>query len=154
MLGAGSPRTGRPRNIGLGPCAGRNRWGLTLAEARAKAVENRNRLYRGERIAGPRGAAPDATTFEAAFRKVVAQRRSSWKHPRVTEQHWISSMTNHMGAVRTMDVAAVGTADVVKVLDPHWDGRHAHALKLKARMGQTFAWAVAMGLRADNLRPP
>lgn len=142
---------GRRRNIGLGPCrdAARRRPGLTLADAREKAYENRNRLWRGEPIASPRRPAPspDATTFEVAFRKVVAQHRDSWKRPEVMEQDWIGSMENHMGAVRTMDVAAVRAEHVVKVLDPH---SHSLALKLKVRMGRAFAWAVAMGLRPDN----
>ena len=137
---------GRRRNIGLGPCRDGSRPGLTLAEARAKAHENRNRVYRGETPAGRRGV----TTFETAFRAVVAKRRDTWKHPAETEQDWIGSMDNHMRAIRPMDVARIATADVVGVLEPHWSERRASALKLKARMGQAFKWAVAMQLRPDN----
>ncbi len=136
---------GRRRDLGLGgfPL-------VTLAEARATALENR-RLARagGDPIAlRNAGAAP---TFREAVDRVIAIHEPNWKDGGKSAKQWRSQMRDYaLPKLGRLRVDEITPADVMRVLLPIWTTKRETARKLRARIGMCMKWAVAEGWRSDN----
>lgn len=108
---------GRARTIGLGSVRD-----VSLAEAREEAARLRKVAKAGGDPLAERDGAEedDVPTFEAAVRQVYAEHHRAWKNPKHRQQ-WLNTMRDYafpvMGHQR---VDAIGSADVLKVLQPIW----------------------------------
>ena len=132
---------GKVTSLGLGPYPV-----VTLAEARAKALDNRRAAYAGR---DPRGGG--VPTFEAAAEKVIKLHSRTWKAGSRVAREWEQTLADYAFPVLgRKSVAAVTTGDVLAVLTPIWHTKSATAKKVRQRIGAVMKWAVAQGHRTDN----
>ena len=135
---------GKSRAIGLGGCAL-----VTLAEARAAALENRKTARAGGDPLAARRAAR-VPTFAEAVEKVIEMRRADWTDDR-SEAQWRASMRDHafkrLGARLVCDI---DRADVMAVLEPIWGAKRETAKRVRQRIDAVMKWSIAKGFRDDN----
>ena len=135
---------------------GRRRWfGLgsaklvTLAEARAMALDNRRTvLFGGDPIAD-RKRAKTIPTFAEAGERYIALHRGAWKSGSRNESNWRSSLA-HAATIGHRPVSDIATHDVIAVLLPVYQSKPATGKALRQRMRAIFEWARAAGHRQDN----
>ena len=133
---------GKPTNIGLGPYPV-----VTLAEARAKALENRRAAFQGR---DPRRGA-GVPTFQEAAEKVIGIHAAGWRRSGKSEQQWRASLRDHaMPRLGCRPVDAITTADVMAVLLPIWHSRPETARRVRQRISAIMKWAIAEGHRDSN----
>ena len=132
---------GKPIMLGLGSYPV-----VSLAEARQRALANRQAIERGK---DPR--AGDAPTVSAALEEVISLRRPTWRDSGRSEAQWRASFRDYVEPViGDKRVSAITTADVVRVLAPHWHERAETMRRVKHRLSAVLAWSVAQGHRDDN----
>ena len=132
---------GRLTNVGLGSYPV-----ITLAEARARALENARAIAAGK---DPRTG--DAPTVAEAWEQVIRLRRPSWRDGGKSENQWRASFRDYVEpALGSKRVSEVTTADVLAVLLPHWHERAETMRRVKQRLGAVLGWALAQGHRDDN----
>ncbi len=131
---------GRPFNMGLGAYPI-----VTLAEARAKALENRRAVVQGR---DPRGGG--VPTFEQATETVIALHAKNWKNGS-SEKDWRQTLRDFafpkLGRKRVNEIS---TGDVLACLVPIWNEKRVTATRVRHRIGAVMKWAVAKGYREDN----
>ncbi|MBA4757750.1 integrase arm-type DNA-binding domain-containing protein [Sphingosinicella sp.] len=134
---------GRRRDIGLGPLAD-----VSLAEAREKARELRGQTRAGlDPLAEKRKAARVVPTFEAAARKVYAEREDGWKSQKHREQ-WLNSMEHHVfPKIGRLPINAVTGPLIVEALKPIWTTKPETASRALQRIASVVAWGAAHGYR-------
>ena len=136
---------GRRREIGMGSPSL-----VSLAEARAKALDNHKLARAGGDPIQAKREADAVLTFEDAARKVHELHRPTWRNAKHAAQ-FISTLETYafpkMGKARVADVT---TADVLAVLTPIWTKKPETARRVRQRIGTIMKWAVAKGWRQDN----
>ena len=131
----------RPVMIGLGPYPV-----ITLAEARAKCLENRRIVEQGR---DPRGG--NLPTFKQATDKVLALHRETWKPGGRSEQQWISSLGTYvMPGLGHKRIDQIKVGDILEVLAEPWATRPATAQRLAGRISVVLTWAVGAGHRESD----
>ena len=132
---------GRPVDVELGffPV-------ITLAEARAKALENRRLATRGE---DPRsGGVP---TFREACETVIRLRAKGWKNvKRSTRAWWQPFEAYAWPRFGAKPVSEVTSADVLAAITPIWFTKPVQARRLHERISVVLRWACATGYRTDD----
>ena len=119
---------------------------ITLAEARARALENARAVAAGK---DPRTG--DAPTVAEAWEEVIRLRRPSWRDGGKSENQWRASFRDYVEAqLGSKLVSEITTADVLAVLLPHWHERAETMRRVKQRLGAVLGWALAQGHRDDN----
>ena len=131
---------GKPFNVGLGvfPI-------VSLAEARAKALENRRAVAQGR---DPRaGGIP---TFEQAAERVLEERSESWRHSDRVAGQWRQSFVDYVhpaiGGKRVNDITS---SDLKAILVPLVTGKPTVAKAVRQRVSTVLRWAIAMNFRTD-----
>ena len=131
---------GRPVNIGLGAYPV-----VTLAEARAEALENRRALEKGR---DPRAGVP---TFAEAVEHVIRNYAAGWKDSGKSEAQWRASLRDYaiemIGHKRVCDIT---TADLLSILLPYWQTKNETMRRVWQRIGAVMKWSIAQGYRKDN----
>lgn len=129
---------GKRRELGLGSASL-----VTLAEARDLA-----RTYR--KIARA-GGDPDterkreSLSFLDAATKVHAKLLPTWKNKKHADT-WLSSIEKYAGPVfGDRPIHTVGTADVLRALEPIWTTTPESAKRLRQRIATIFDWAKGAG---------
>ncbi len=136
---------GRRRDFGLGSVAL-----VSLAEAREKARANRKLAREGGDPLAERRRTWNMPTFAEAVKRVVEQKRSGWRNPRVA-QDWMVSLGRYaFPHIGRLPVSEVTSADVIGILAPIWHEKPPTARKLRQRIRAVLEWAVAMEFRIDN----
>ena len=132
---------GKVTCIGLG-----NADLVTLADARAKALENRRETFAGR---DPR--ALGIPSFADAAAKVIRLHSETWKAGSRLPHKWEQTLRDYafpkIGAKR---IDTITTADVLAVLVPIWSDKRPTAQAVRTRIGAVMKWAVAKGYREDN----
>ena len=119
---------------------------ITLAEARARALENARVVAAGK---DPRNG--DAPTVAEAWEQVIRLRRPTWRDGGKSENQWRASFRDYVEPqLGSKLVSEVTTADVLAVLLPHWHERAETMRRVKQRLGAVLGWALAQGHRDDN----
>ena len=149
---------GQRREFGIGSA-----YVYTLADAREKAAailamaragkdpnagkmltRARRRVQVEERKAAA-VAKKDRITFEEATHRFYRRELPSWKNPK-HGTIWLGSMRNHvwplLGATNIQEVTR---ADVMKVLEPLWEGKQDTARRVRQRIGAVIDWAIGAG---------
>ena len=134
---------GKRANIGLGPFPV-----VTLAEARAQALENRRAAYKGLDPRNPKSSIP---TFEQAADTVIRLNAPTWKDGGKTAKRWLATLEQYaFPRIGSKAVDKVTTGDVLAVLLPIWNDKRETASQVRSRMRAVLSWAVAQGYRQDN----
>ena len=137
-------RDGKRRDMGLGgfPKVG-------LADARKKAAAYLEDLDAGRDPVAERRAvaAPVAPTFGQAVEAVYAA-NSHWSPPHAST--WLKSLQRHAAPFWACPVDQVSRKDVLAVLTPLWTNTPDTGRRVRGRVREVMAWAVAHDWRSDN----
>lgn len=143
----------RRRDLGLGSYAD-----LTLLEARERAREQRKLLLQGidpitakrEQRDARKAALARRMTFMQCVDGYIDAHGDGWRNAKHRQQ-WRSSLKIHAKLISDMDVAAIDTPLVLRVLEPIWKEKTETASRLRGRIENVLAWAAVRQYRqGDN----
>lgn len=153
-------RAGRMREMGLGPAAGRA--AVSLAEARTKARRLHDLVREGrdplaERDAGQAAAKAEAAqtaasviTFRVVADRYLGAHEAGWKNPKHRQQ-WRNTLRDYvLPALGDLAVAAVGTGDVMGIVEPLWQAKPETASRVRGRIEFILDYAKAREWRAGE----
>jgi integrase len=148
MAAAGGKRT----EIGLGAESS-----VSLATARRIAADMREAVATGQ---DPRSAIqkrtsvqPDVVTFGRFAEQYISSVEEGWKNP-IHRQQWRSSLRDHAGSLSKLPITAIGTEQVLAVLQPIWLTKPETARRVRGRIERILAAAKAMCLRDRDAANP
>lgn len=132
---------GRRRDFGLGPT-----HDVSLADARCRAAELRKMVRAGLDPVKERGLRrASAPTFEMVARRCYDAMRGGWKDRR--HASWLASLENHVfPEIGSKRVDAIGSAEVLAVLEPIWLTIPDSARRILQRIGAILDFAHITGL--------
>jgi integrase len=142
--------SGKLRDMGLGPV-----HTISLAEARALATECRKLRLQGidpiaqrhAQRATQRAAEAKAMTFVECAEHYMASHEGAWRNATHRSQ-WVTTLRAYVyPVIGAHAVAAIGTAAVMKVLEPIWMTRTETASRVRGRIESVLDWAKARGFR-------
>jgi integrase len=147
-------RDGRTRDMGLGTCAD-----ITLASAREIAEECRKRLKQGldpiearNKAAREQNGSANSVTFREAVDRYISAHEPSWKNAKHRQQ-WRNTLESYANPIiGEMDVAAIATEDMLRVLEPIWRTKPETAVRVRGRIENVLDWCRARKLR-DGANP-
>ena len=147
---------GCERMMGLGPTKAFN-----LKEARERARAARQLLADGvdplvnkhAAIEAAKLAAAKILTFRDAAQRYFDQNEAKWRSASHREQFLISLQAFAFPTLGNMDVAAVETADVLRVLNSIWQTKTETASRVRNRIEAVIDWAVVRGHRQPGTNP-
>ena len=132
---------GRETNLGLGSFPS-----VTLAEARRRAVTNRQAIEEGR---DPRD--PSIPTFQQAANKVIDHHSAKWRAGGTTRQDWESTLENYVyPTMGSKGVDEIASADVMACVAPIWHTKADTAKRVRQRISAVLKWAIAQGYRRDD----
>jgi integrase len=132
---------GRHREMGLGPYPT-----VTLAMARRKADEARlARIDGRDPIAEKRRST--GATFSDAVKAFLASKSGAWSNAKHRAQWEMTLGEAYCSSLLPMQVAAIGTDDVLRVLKPIWQARPETASRLRGRIERVLDYATVQGWR-------
>jgi integrase len=146
---------GKQREAGFGPVST-----VTLAEAREKAREWRNRLLDGvDPLAAKQASRAAARSAIAAAAKrrtfgecavdFIKSKSGEWRSGKHKAQ-WTSTLTQHCAPIWHLPVDAIDTAAVLSVLKPVWQEIPETASRVRGRIESVLDFAKAHGLRSGE----
>lgn len=149
--------SGKMREMGLGPAAGRN--AVTLADARDQArrlydVVRQGRDPLAERAAAAAAAKAEAQrteirhrTFQDVALAYIEAHEPSWKNAKHIQQ-WTNTLKQYVYPVfGQLPVAEISTANVMSVLEPIWRPKPETASRIRGRIETVLDYAKARGWR-------
>jgi len=138
---------------------------VTLAQARARAVEGRDGARRGQDLKADREAARQAAedaaratanqrSFRQAAEACITANEIRWRSVKHAQQ-WRNTLEQYaFPIIGGKDVADIDHADAVAILHPLWSTRQETARRLRGRVEAVLDFAEAHGWRAEGLRNP
>ncbi|MCR9145817.1 MAG: tyrosine-type recombinase/integrase [Rhodobacteraceae bacterium] len=150
---------GRTRGMGLGPI-----HTYSLAEARAKAGDLRKTVAEGrdpieERKEVQASAAAEAAPtmpFKQAVERTLEKKENEFRNDKHRKQ-WRSTLDTYASPViGNMDVAAITTQDILRVLTQNteggtlWESKTETASRLRGRIEAVLSQATVAGFRAGD----
>ncbi len=144
---------GQARTMGLGPYPD-----ISLADARTRAAEARRIKLDGldpietrEAVrAAKRQSLANAMTFRECAVAYIKAHETEWKNPKHAAQ-WPATLEKYAYPVfGDLQVSAVDTALVLKVLEPIWKVKTETASRVRQRIEAVLDWAASRGKRAGN----
>ncbi len=141
------------RDIGLGGFPG-----VTLARAREKAREARDKIERGidpieerkEAKAALAAAQRRGLTFADATDKYLSAKLDAFKNAKHRQQ-WENTLASYakpeLGAMLVQDIAV---QDVLRVLQPLWTAKTETANRVRGRIEAVLSWATVSGHRSGD----
>ena len=136
---------GKRCEIGLGsPPA------ITLAAARKLALENRGKAMMGGDPVQERRDARAGLTFEAAVERYLTAKLHEFRNEKHKAQ-WRSTLDTYARPVLGSKlVAEITMQDVLRVLEPIWQGKTETASRLRGRIEAVLSWATVAGHRVGD----
>lgn len=144
----------KAHTMGLGPA-----HTISLLEARKRARKARQQLLDGvDPIQAKRQAVQDAKakqarmmTFEQCAKAYISAHKAGWKNAKHADQ-WTNTLETYAyPIIGKVDVAAVDTTMVLKVLEPVWSEKNETASRVRGRMESILDWATVRKHRhGDN----
>jgi integrase len=149
-------RNGRTHYLGLGSANT-----FSLAEARERARHARQVLADGgDPLAAKRAeraalAAAEAKRmpFAEAAQRYNDQHEMKWKSAKHRDQFLSSLKTYAFPVIGSLDVAAIDTALVLRVIEPIWNSKTVTANRVRARIEAVLDWATVRGHRPPSVNP-
>lgn len=145
----------RTRDMGLGTCAA-----ISLASAREIVEEYRKLLKQGidpiemrkKTAHSQNGGITPAVSFRDAADRYISAHERSWRNPKHRQQ-WRNTLSTYAVPVMgDMDVAAIGTEDVLRVLEPIWHAKPETANRVRGRIESVLDWCRVRKYR-DGANP-
>lgn len=118
---------------------------VSLAMARATALDNALRVAQGEDIRKP---PPEIPTVAKAFEEVIKLRSKKWKR-KEAKGSWYLSL-QYCKKISSMPVSKVKPSDVVEVIEPLWNEKGRTAQVVLSHLTSVMDWAVRMEHRSSN----
>lgn len=147
---------GKSRDIGLG-AAGQG--GISLADARTARDALRLKVKAGidpleerqreatEALAAAQAAAIAGMTFKAVAEAYIGANETSWRNDKHRQQ-WRNTLASYVYPVMgELPVAEIGTAHVLKILEPIWQDKPETASRIRGRIETVLDAAKARGYR-------
>lgn len=134
--------SGRRREMGLGapPI-------VTLAAAREAAMANKRMVHAGDDPIAHKRKSREIMTFAAAAEQAIAAKSLEFRSDKHRKQ-WRSTLDTYaLPVLGALPVGTVGTADVLRVLQPIWTEKTETASRLRGRIEAILSWATAAGHR-------
>lgn len=134
---------------------------VTLEQARLRARETKDMVWRGIDPIADRKAARDALlaaqgreiTFAEAAAQAHAAKAPEFRNAKHAAQ-WIRTLEQYAFPVLgEMPVAMIEPAHVLKVLQPIWQDRTETATRVRLRIKAVMSWAEAGGYREKDQNP-
>lgn len=148
---------GKSRDLGLGPAAGTD--SISLAVARDLAAVLRLKVKAGvdpleerqikaaEELAAAQAASVAGVTFKAVAEAYIAANKASWRNAKHRQQ-WSNTLVSYVYPVMgDMPVSDIGTAHVLKILEPIWQDKPETAARIRGRIETVLDAAKARGYR-------
>ena len=134
---------------------------FSLAEARTRARAVRQQLadavdpLQAKRKAktAAKLAAAKKLTFRAAATRYAVQNEVKWTNVDYRAQFMSSLQADVFPLIGDMDVAAVDTPDVLRVLEPIWTTKTVSASRVRRRIEWVLDWAAVYGHRPRGDNP-
>lgn len=104
----------------------------SLADARARAIENAKTVAQGD---DPRTPATAIPTFADAIEPVIRIHAQNWRNPKTAKQWQSSFDTYAVPKIGRKLVSEIDTADVMAVLTPIWTAKKDLAKKVRHESG-------------------
>lgn len=145
---------GRARQMGLGSVSF-----VSLGDARARARAARGKLLDGddpielrrEKRATTKAAVAKRVSFREAAEKYIAAHKPGWRNSKHAEQWPASLGTYAYPIIGSLAVADIGTAHIVRILEPIWTKKTETANRVRGRIEAVLDWAKARQYRdGDN----
>jgi integrase len=128
---------------------------FSLTEAREKARLARQQLHNGDdpltekrraRVAEA-VARPTSKPFRYCTDEVMKSREASWRSD-THGRNWGNSLADYVfPVIGNMLVSDITTEHVLKVLQPHWEGKTETMMRVRGRIELILDWAIAKKLR-------
>jgi len=123
---------------------------IPLATARKLALDNRGAAMMGRDPAQERRDARAGLTFEAAVERYLAAKLDEFRNEKHKAQ-WRSTLDTYARPVLGPKlVAEITLQDVLKVLEPIWQGKTETASRLRGRIEAVLSWATVAGHRTGD----
>ncbi|MGQ7242936.1 tyrosine-type recombinase/integrase [Salinicola sp. V024] len=141
---------GKRREFGLGSYPA-----ITLAEARTKALEARERISQGidpiQHRRATQAEQEGRKTFGEVAEIVIQQKQDEARNAKHAAQ-WRSTLETYCKPIWSIDVDAITIHDVLTVLKPIWVSRTETATRVRQRIEAVLATAIVHGWRqGDNV---
>jgi len=144
---------GKRRSMGLGGFPS-----VTLADARRRAREEREKADKGQDPIGDRRAEKARLiadqklqfTFRQAADSYVAKHEKVWKNGKHSSQWHATLATYCYPIIGSMRVRDVTTAHVLSCIEPIWISTNTTATRLRGRIESVLDFATARGWRAGE----
>ena len=149
-------RHGKERMMGLGSASD-----FSLKEARGRARTARQLLADGvdplDQKQATRAAAKLAAARRLAFREASQryfdQNEKRWRSASHRDEFLRSLEAYAYPVIGGMDVAAIGIADILRILEPVWTSKTTTADRIRARIAAVLDWCVVRGHRPPGTNP-
>ncbi len=136
---------GKRRELGLGSYPL-----IKLADARAKATENKRTAMLGGDPLDAKRKARETITFAKAMELYLAKKDAEFGNEKHRKQ-WRATLDTYalpvMGTVRVNDIE---TRHILRVLEPIWTDKTVTATRLRQRIEAVIAWATVAGHRTGD----
>jgi integrase len=134
---------------------------IGLAEARRRARELRMQISAGTdpieakraAKAAKRLAQAKSLSFKEAAQKYAELFEGNWKNKSHRDQFLNSLRTYAFDQIGDLDVGAITSTDVLRILKPIWNEKAVSADRVRARIASILDWAVAEGRREPGINP-
>lgn len=140
----------RQYEMGLG---GAGKGGVSLSKARELAGEARSLLAEGKNPLAVKVASKQGTgyvpTFGAFADEYVVTHQTKWRNAKHRAQ-WAMTIERYCQPIRSLPINQVGTAAVLKVLEPIWSKMPETANRLRGRIEAVLDAAKAKELRSGE----
>jgi integrase len=146
----------KSRDVGLGAAGA---GGISLADARDLAAALRLKVRAGidpleerqreakEALAAAQAAAVSGITFKAVAEAYIGANEASWRNEKHRQQ-WRNTLASYVyPGIGELPVAGIGTAHVLKVLEPIWLDKPETASRIRGRIETVLDAAKARGYR-------
>ena len=122
---------------------------VTLAMARDKALDNVQRVARGEDILKPKPVIP---TVNEAFDAVFSNRADSWTSD-TTKQYWYLTK-KYAQPIGSKPVSEVTRSNILNLIKPLWYTHPRLARALRQNLSRVMKWAIFEDLRDNDPAGP
>lgn len=151
---------GKSRDVGLGAAAGPD--AISLSDARDLASALRLKVKAGidpleerkreaaQALAAAQAAQIAGITFKSVAEAYIAANEASWRNEKHRQQ-WANTLATYVYPVMgELPVAEIGTAHVLKILEPIWQAKPETASRIRGRIETVLDAAKARGYRTGE----
>lgn len=133
---------GRRTDLGLGSVSL-----VSLAAARAQALENRKIARAGGDPVQEQRSADAVPSFDAAVERYLEIKLAEFRNDKHRKQ-WRSSLNRYASPIiGSLKVSDITLRDVLRVLEPIWAEKTETASRIRGRIEAVLAWATVAGHR-------